>query len=199
MNISLDTLRSDRFEHLTLRKGWKNVVNGLEAALGIGFEKVKLNCVVMRGINDDEILDFANLAEKYPIEVRFIEFMPFAANNWSQNVLVPYKEIFEAVSRRYPKLERVKGDKNETSKVFRSAEQMLGSIGFITSMSENFCSGCNRIRLTADGNLKACLFGAGEVSLRDPIRAGASDIEIVDLLSACLKKKSKQRAGELPT
>ena len=199
MNISLDTLRSDRFEHLTLRKGWKNVVNGLEAALGIGFEKVKLNCVVMRGINDDEILDFANLAEKYPIEVRFIEFMPFAANNWSQNVLVPYKEIFEAVSRRYPKLERVKGDKNETSKVFRSAEQMLGSIGFITSMSENFCSGCNRIRLTADGNLKACLFGAGEVSLRDPIRAGASDIEIVDLLSACLKKKSKQHAGELPT
>jgi molybdenum cofactor biosynthesis enzyme MoaA len=196
INISLDTLRPERFEQMTRRKGWKLVYEGLVRASEVGFEKVKLNCVVIRGFNDDELVDFVRLATNMPIEVRFIEFMPFFGNRWSKNSLVPFKTMLQTIQNEYPDLAEVKHGPNDTSRVFRQSN-MLGSIGFISSLTENFCHSCNRLRLTSDGNLKVCLFDKRETSLRDLLRNGATDSEIVRAIQTDLLKKKKQHAGEL--
>lgn len=195
VNISLDTMNSERFEQITRRKGLKLVLDGLESAIGAGFDKVKLNCVVMRGVNDDELANFARLTRVYPIEVRFIEFMPFLGNRWAAKSLISYKEMYEKISIELPNLIPVSQGANETSKLFKEPGAM-GTIGFITSMTDNFCGGCNRLRLTADGNLKVCLFGRAEVSLRDLMRNGATDSEIVQTVRSALIRKSWQHAGE---
>lgn len=196
INISLDSLKEERFELMTRRRGWNLVVDGLKEALAVQFNTVKLNCVVMRGFNDDEIIDFAKLALEYPIEVRFIEFMPFLGNKWAWERMMPYKEILQIVLRRFPELKMRNFGTNETSKVYKDPK-MIGSIGFISSMSDNFCSGCNRLRLTSDGNLKVCLFGREETSLRDLMRNGATDTEIAKAIVISLKKKKKQHAGKI--
>lgn len=180
---------------MTRRKGWDRVFRSIFSALDAGIEIVKINCVIMRGFNDDEVSDFARIAFDYPIEVRFIEFMPFEGNRWEIKKLVPYKSILADLMRSYPSMKRTGISCNNTSKIYK-ADGMLGSIGFISSMSENFCSGCNRLRLTADGNLKVCLFGPEEVSLRDLLRKGASDSQVVDAITIALKSKKKQHSGE---
>lgn len=197
MNISLDTLREERFERITRRKGLKMVLAGIWRSLEVRFDSVKVNCVVMRGFNDDEVVDFAQLASEHPLEVRFIEFMPFAGNQWTKNLLMPYDEVLARVKEQFPELkaEPVKSS-NETSKIFRDSKRMVGSIGFISSMTNNFCSGCTRLRLTTDGNLKVCLFESRETSLRDLIRFGASDDEIVSSICSSLRDKKRQHGGE---
>lgn len=195
VNISLDTLKEDRFEEITRRKGLKYVLECLNEATEVGFENVKLNCVVMRGVNDDELIDFVLLARDRPIEVRFIEFMPFLGNRWSSDLLVPYRKMLDDILDKFPNIARINQGSNETAKLFKEPSAK-GRIGFITSMTDNFCSGCNRIRLTSDGNLKVCLFGRAEVSLRDLIRNGATDSEIVRTIQTALNGKKKQHAGE---
>lgn len=195
INISLDTMKPERFEHMTRRKGWALVRDGLDKALEVGFAKVKLNCVVVRGFNDDELVDFVRLAANMPIEVRFIEFMPFLGNKWARNSLVPFDEMLRTIRAEFPQLVAIQSGPNETSKLFRQSN-MLGSIGFISSLTDNFCSGCNRLRLTSDGSLKVCLFDERETSLRDLLRNGASDQEIVKAIATSLSKKKKQHAGE---
>lgn len=179
------------------RKGWGLVMDGIKQALEVGIESIKLNCVVVRGFNDDEFLDFCQLAYQHPIEVRFVEFMPFFGNQWQPDSLVPYREMLSKIRANIPELKRLEtgGASHETSKVFRDPT-MVGSIGFITSMTEHFCSGCNRLRLTADGNLKVCLFERNETSLRDLMRNGASDHELVCAIRTALAHKKKQHAGE---
>ncbi|KAF2352701.1 Molybdenum cofactor biosynthesis protein A [Trinorchestia longiramus] len=194
INISLDTLVPPKFEFITRRKGFKQVMAGIETALASPLESVKLNVVVMRGTNDDELVDFVKFTENKKIDVRFIEYMPFDGNKWNEKRMVPYAEMLAAITEVFPDTERLSDKPNDTSKAYK-VPGFAGQFGFITSMSENFCGSCNRLRITADGNLKVCLFGPSEVSLRDAMRAGATDEELLPLIGVAVKGKKKQHAG----
>lgn len=163
VNFSLDTLQPMKFEFITKRSGWHLVMASIRSALELGFPHVvKINVVVMRGLNDDEVCDFVQMTQSCPVDVRFIEYMPFDGNKWSNQKIVPFREILARIRQTYPDLEPIYERTNEntlasfsnqTSKPFR-VKGFAGSIGFITSMTQNFCSSCNRLRITADGNLK---------------------------------------------
>lgn len=182
VNLSLDTLDPFQFQIMTRRKGFDAVMKSINRILemnkmGAGI-KLKVNCVVMRGVNDQEVIPFVELGRESPIEVRFIEYMPFDGNKWSQGKMFSYQEMLAVIREKYPNLEKVQDHKNDTSKTFR-VPGFEGRVGFITSMTHNFCGTCNRLRVTSDGNLKVCLFGNSEVSLRDIIRK-ANNGEPVD-------------------
>lgn len=136
--------------------------------LGAGI-KLKINCVVMRGMNEREIIPFVELGREQDLEVRFIEYMPFDGNKWSKGKMLSYQEMLDMIREKYPSLRKVQDHKNDTSKTYE-IPGFQGRIGFITSMTHNFCGSCNRLRITSDGNLKVCLFGNDEVSLRDIVR-----------------------------
>ncbi|KAI9388177.1 hypothetical protein POPTR_009G024100v4 [Populus trichocarpa] len=194
LNISLDTLVPAKFEFLTRRKGHERVMDSINAAIDCGYNPVKVNCVVMRGFNDDEICDFVELTHNKPINVRFIEFMPFDGNVWNVKKLVPYSEMLDRVGKQFPSLKRLQDHPADTAKNFR-IDGHLGMVSFITSMTEHFCAGCNRLRLLADGNFKVCLFGPSEVSLRDPLREGAEEHELREIIGAAVKRKKASHAG----
>ncbi len=196
INISLDTLREDRFQELTRREGLPIVREAIEASLRHGYAGTKVNCVVMRGKNDDELLDFARLTLTRDIGVRFIEYMPFSGNGWDQSEMVPYQEMLDRVKEGFPGLEPVAREANAVSTNYR-IPGALGTVGFITSMTDKFCSGCNRIRLTADGRLMVCLFGRDGVSLRDALRSGADDAELERLIGPALLGKKAAHDGML--
>lgn len=187
LNISLDTLRPERFAQMTLRDNLPQVLSGIEASLAAGFPSVKINVVVMKDINDDELVAFAEFAATRPLEVRFIEFMPFDRNDWSADRLVPYGEMRHRVESAV-RLEPLDGGPHAVAKEFAIVGG-LGRVGFVTSMTENFCSGCNRLRLTADGKMKNCLFSTTETDLREPLRAGATDAELTTLMRRCVLSK----------
>ncbi|XP_014672360.1 PREDICTED: molybdenum cofactor biosynthesis protein 1-like [Priapulus caudatus] len=193
LNISLDTLVPAKFEFISRRKGWSRVMDGIDAALAIGYSPVKLNCVVMRGLNDDEICDFVDLTRAKDIDVRFIEYMPFNGNKWNDKKMVSYQEMLDLIRSRWPEVERLTDKPNDTSKAFK-IPGFRGQFGFITSMTENFCGTCNRLRITADGNLKVCLFGNTEVSLRDALRGGMSEADLRQVIGAAVGRKKKQHA-----
>ena len=197
LNISLDTLRADRFEAMTRRKGHSRVLDTIYKAVQLGYNPVKVNVVVMRGVNDDEISDFVDLTKDAPINVRFIEYMPFDGNVWSSSKMVPYKEMMERAGEKFggaQALERCLDASGEVAKNYRLPRHQ-GEISFISSMTSKFCGDCNRIRLMADGNLKVCLFGANEVSLRDALRGGASDHDLHAVVSAAVNRKKAAHAG----
>ena len=196
-NISLDTLVADRFTHISRRQGHGLVVAAIDELLeraAVGNDlTVKLNCVVMRGFNDDEVIDFVRLAKDRPLEVRFIEYMPFDDNGWQDGELVPYRELLDRIAEELSFVRREDGP-SATSKTYQ-VDGHTGTFGFITSMSEDFCDGCNRLRITADGNLKVCLFGPAEVSLRDAMRAGDSDDNLRQVISEAVSRKKARHAG----
>ncbi|KAJ4962335.1 hypothetical protein NE237_022274 [Protea cynaroides] len=194
VNISLDTLVPAKFEFMTRRKGFEKVMESINAAVDLGYNPVKLNCVVMRGFNDDEICNFVELTREKPINVRFIEFMPFDGNKWNVKKLVPYSEMFDRVVQQFKGLTRLQDHPTDTSKNFR-VDGHHGAVSFITSMTEHFCAGCNRLRLLADGNFKVCLFGPSEVSLRDPLRSGIDDDGLKEIIGAAVKRKKAAHAG----
>ncbi|KAL2930314.1 GTP 3' 8-cyclase mitochondrial [Bienertia sinuspersici] len=194
LNISLDTLIPAKFELMTRRKGHEKVIESINAAVALGYDPVKVNCVVMRGFNEDEICDFVELTREKPINVRFIEFMPFDGNVWNVKKLVPYSEMIDRVVKKYSDLKRLKDHPTDTAKNFQ-VEGHCGTVSFITSMTEHFCGSCNRLRLLADGNLKVCLFGSAEVSLRDPMRNGADDSELMEIIGRAVKRKKAAHAG----
>lgn len=194
INISLDTLVPAKFEFLTRRKGHEKVMNSIDAAIALGYNPVKVNCVVMRGFNDDEICDFVDLTREKPINVRFIEFMPFDGNVWNVKKLVSYSEMFHIVVKKFSDLKRLQDHPTDTAKNFK-IDGHCGTVSFITSMTEHFCAGCNRLRLLADGNFKVCLFGPSEVSLRDPLRCGADDQGLREIIGAAVKRKKASHAG----
>jgi cyclic pyranopterin phosphate synthase len=187
LNISLDTFRRDRFYELTRRDDFEAVTAGLNAALSAGFDTLKLNCVVMSGFNDDEILDFVDFAYKKLINVRFIEYMPFKDNEWQIEKVVSFAQMREQIEQKY-RLQPLPAEPGAVAKDF-AIEGGMGSVSFISSMSDSFCGTCNRLRLTADGSVKSCLFYASEISLRDRLRAGATDRELEDMIQYALSIK----------
>lgn len=173
VNLSLDTLDPWQFQILTRRKGFDAVMKSMNQILemnkvGAGI-KLKINCVVMRGMNEKEIIPFIELGRHQDLEVRFIEYMPFDGNKWSKGKMFSYEEMLNIIRAKYPTLRKAQDHKNDTSKTYE-IPGFAGRIGFITSMTHNFCGTCNRLRITSDGNLKVCLFGNAEVSLRDILR-----------------------------
>ena len=173
VNLSLDTLDPLQFQIMTRRKGFEAVMKSMDRIvemnrLGAGI-KLKINCVIMRKVNEREIIPFVELSKDKDVEIRFIEYMPFDGNKWNQEKMISYKEMLGIIRSKYPGLQKVLDHKNNTSKTYK-VPGFVGTIGFITSMTEHFCGSCNRLRITSDGNLKVCLFGNSEVSLRDLIR-----------------------------
>ncbi|XP_060018808.1 molybdenum cofactor biosynthesis protein 1 isoform X4 [Lagenorhynchus albirostris] len=193
INISLDTLVPAKFEFIVRRKGFRKVMEGIHKAIELGYSPVKVNCVVMRGLNEDELLDFVALTEGLPLDVRFIEYMPFDGNKWNFKKMVSYKEMLDTLRQQWPELEKLPEEESSTAKAFK-IPGFRGRVSFITSMSEHFCGTCNRLRITADGNLKVCLFGNSEVSLRDHLRAGASEEELLRIIGAAVGRKKRQHA-----
>ncbi|KAI9093092.1 hypothetical protein DFS34DRAFT_272259 [Phlyctochytrium arcticum] len=196
INISLDTLDPFKFELLTRRRGLQSVLDSIQAAVTTGFDPVKLNVVIIRGVNDMEAPAFVEMTKSLPLYVRFIEYMPFGGNKWNERKLVPYQEMLGGLGKIYPDIIKIDDEKNDTSKAYTIPGHQ-GKFGFITSMSEHFCGTCNRLRLLADGNLKVCLFGNAEVNLRDALRSGATDQELLETISAAVKRKKKQHADPI--
>uniref|UniRef100_A0A8C0ICT7 Molybdenum cofactor biosynthesis protein 1 n=1 Tax=Bubo bubo TaxID=30461 RepID=A0A8C0ICT7_BUBBB len=194
INISLDTLVPAKFEFIVRRKGFHKVIEGIHKATELGYHPVKVNCVVMRGFNEDELLGFVDFTKDLPLDVRFIEYMPFDGNKWNFKKMVSYKEMLDTIKQRWPDLEKLPCETSSTAKSYK-VPHFQGQISFITSMSEHFCGSCNRLRITADGNLKVCLFGNSEVSLRDHLRSGASEEELVQIIGEAVGRKKKQHAG----
>jgi cyclic pyranopterin phosphate synthase len=177
VNLSLDTLDPWQFQIMTRRKGFDAVQKSIDRilelnTLGAGI-KLKINCVVMRGLNDREIIPFVEMTREKDLEVRFIEYMPFDGNKWNKGKMFSYNEMLDVIRGKYPDLEKVIDGKNDTSKTWK-IPGFAGRLGFVTSMTHNFCGTCNRLRITSDGNLKVCLFGNAEVSLRDILRKSNS-------------------------
>ncbi len=178
VNFSLDSLRPERYREITRIGNLDNVTRAIEKALELKMEPVKLNTVAIRGFNDDEILDFANLAYTRPLHVRFIEFMPIGdLNYWKPERMMNCQEVKDIISRKYDMVENVKIKGNGPAKSYR-LKGGQGSLGFISPMSNHFCHECNRLRLTAEGKLRACLYDRKELDLRLAVANGASDEEL---------------------
>jgi cyclic pyranopterin phosphate synthase len=196
-NISLDTLRPDRFERIARRPGLDRVLAGIDAAITAGLAPVKLNCVVMRGHNDDELLEFAALTRERPVFVRFIEVMPVVENAAEQRDLyVSSDEILERVGR-LDRLRPVDGPGGNGPARYFQYPGAPGALGVISPLSHDYCERCNRVRLTADGRLRLCLFGDYEIDLRGPVRAGASAQEIAGLFRGGMLIKPERHHLEL--
>jgi len=196
-NVSIDSLQRDRFFELTRRDALPQVLRGLER-LGSFPEAhpIKINAVAIRGFTEEEAIPFAELARRTPYEVRFIEFMPLDADHaWSADQVLTGEEIRAAVDAAYP-LEPEPREPSATARVYRFADGR-GKLGFINPVSEPFCGDCNRIRLTADGRLRTCLFSLNETDLRGPMRAGVDDGALERLIrDAVWRKELKHHVGE---
>jgi GTP 3',8-cyclase len=190
INISLDTLKPEKYTAITRRDGFEQVWRGIRAAQETGIAPIKLNAVVMRGVNDDEIEDLACLTYHYPFEVRFIELMPFQSEE-GQNPFVSADEIIERLAHVAPLLKTVSQRGNGPARHYRFPNA-LGKIGIISPISEHFCNTCNRLRVTADGKLRTCLFSSEETDIKTPLRQGASDKEIMEQIQAAIKHKPER-------
>jgi cyclic pyranopterin phosphate synthase len=200
VNISLDSLRPERFAAITRFDRWRQVMDGIEAALEFGLRPVKINCVVIRGVNDDEIEDFIAWTLRAPVHVRFIEYMPIGVfEAWDRSRVVSLEEMrqrVEAVAEIEP-IVRSAETSPGPAKEFR-VRGGLGSVGFISALTCDFCADCNRVRLTSEGKLRGCLFSAGEVDLRGPLRAGIDDEVLRELLVECLRRKPESHLLNAP-
>ncbi|KAI0756475.1 molybdenum cofactor biosynthesis prote [Daedaleopsis nitida] len=195
LNISLDTLDPFKFELMTRRMGHDAVLRSLHAALASPeLQSVKLNVVIVKGLNDHELLDFVDMTRNHRLSVRFIEFMPFTGNKWDKAKMLPSSELLGRIQARYPELRKGADELNDTARSYIIPGH-LGSFGFISSMSDHFCGSCNRLRLTADGQIKVCLFDAKEISLRDQIRAGANDDALLSTIGRAVLGKQERHAG----
>jgi len=192
INVSLDTLNTTKFDAITKRDQFSKAMSNIELLIQEGF-MVKLNVVLMKGFNDDEIIDFINYTRDKPINVRFIEFMPFDGNNWDKSKLVTFDEVLTAVNVHYAEVgvESIPNEKNFTARNYK-IKNYKGSFGIISTVTNPFCDACNRIRLTANGKLKNCLFSTGETPLLETFRDGKS---IEGLIQHALHQKKAVRAG----
>ena len=196
-NVSIDSLQRDRFFAMTRRDALPRVLRGVETlAAHPRAHPIKINAVAVRGFTETEVLPFAAFAREHPYEVRFIEFMPLDGDrSWKPGDVLTGAEIREAIHAVHP-LEEVPRDPSATAQVYRFADGR-GQVGFINPVSEPFCDDCNRIRLTAEGKLRTCLFSIGETDLRAPLRAGATDDDLEELLrDAVWRKEAKHRVNE---
>jgi cyclic pyranopterin phosphate synthase len=196
-NVSIDSLQRDRFYELTRRDALPQVLAGLEALTRFPQAgPIKVNAVGLRGFTEAEAVPFARFTREHPYEVRFIEFMPLDADRaWSEDQVLTGEEIRVAIEAEHP-LEPLPRGEHSTSQVYRFRDG-VGTIGFVNPVSEPFCSECNRVRITAEGKLRTCLFSLGETDLREPLRAGADDEEIAEVIrDAVWRKELKHRVNE---
>jgi cyclic pyranopterin phosphate synthase len=197
VNVSLDALAPDRFFQLTRRDALQQVLDGLAAAeRHPELRPIKVNVVAIRGFTEDEVLGFAEFARRHPYEVRFIEFMPLDADrSWTREQVLPNAEVREIIESRYA-LEPVGRERSGTSRRWRFADG-VGGIGFISPVSEPFCGDCNRIRITAEGELRTCLFSLTETDLRGPLRDGSADADIEQVIrDAVWRKELKHHVND---
>ena len=197
VNVSIDSLQKDRFFQLTRRDSLPQVLGGLHAiARHERVWPIKVNAVALRGFTEEEAIPFAEFARSTSFQVRFIEFMPLDGDHaWSADQVLTGEELREIIDGVHP-LEEAPREPHATARVFRFADGE-GEIGFINPVSEPFCADCNRIRLTADGKLRTCLFSVNETDLREPLRGGASDAELDEIVRAAVwRKELKHRVGE---
>jgi len=197
VNVSLDALAADRFFQLTRRDSLGQVLAGLEAAQAHPeLRPIKVNVVALRDFTETEVLRFAEFARQKPYVIRFIEFMPLDADRtWSRDRVLPNEEVREMISAVYP-LEPVGRERHGTSRRWRFADGQ-GEIGFISPVTEPFCGDCNRIRLTAEGELRTCLFSMTETDLREPLRTGASDADLEAIIrDAVWRKELKHHVND---
>ncbi|MFM9028711.1 MAG: GTP 3',8-cyclase MoaA [Bacteroidota bacterium] len=190
VNISLDTLLPERFSAIAKRDRFHQVISNIHLLLDRQFN-VKINMVVMKGVNDDEVIDFIQWTRDYPIHVRFIEFMPFEGNHWIDKRLIRTAELLDRASSFFD-IESLSNSPNDTARAFKVLGYS-GTFAFISTMSEPFCGGCNRIRLTADGKIRNCLFSRNELDLLGTLRIGR---DVRSLIMQSLGEKSKKWGGQ---
>lgn len=192
LNISLDSLIKEKFGQITRRNDFDKVMNNIHRLINEGFN-VKINAVLIKGFNDDEIIDFINFTKDLPINMRFIEFMPFDGNKWNKEKMVSLNEILDTVNNTYSKSEiiRLKDAPNDTSKNYK-IEGYKGSFAIISSVTNPFCDSCNRLRLTANGRIKNCLFSASESDLLTALRQKK---DIAPIIQKAVQAKFKVRGG----
>jgi cyclic pyranopterin phosphate synthase len=203
INVSLDTLRPERFASLTRRDRITDVMNGIAAAKDAGLEPVKINTVLMRDVNDDEVVDLVSWALSEGLELRFIEQMPLDAQHaWSRQEMVRADEILTAIGQSFTlePAEEPRGSDPAERWMVRSPDGSLdGLVGVIGSVTRPFCSACDRVRLTSDGQLRNCLFARDESDLRGPMRSGVSDEALIDVMRSCLAAKKAGHGIDEPT
>jgi len=191
INISLDSLDPIKFEKITRTRSYDGVMRGIDAAQSTRFAPVKVNAVLVRGFNEDEVEAFAAFARERALIMRFIEFMPLDADrHWSRDLMVPAAEVYARIHAQWP-LVQIPHEKSETARKYRFADGAPGEIGLIAPVTEAFCGHCSRIRLTADGKLRTCLFSKDDHDLRGLLRAGAPDEEIVEYMRGVVNDKEK--------
>ena len=189
INVSVDSLLRHRFAEMTRRDALDRVMEGLRAAGAAGLSPIKLNCVVVRGTNDDEVADFARFARETGYDVRFIEYMPLDADHgWERDKVMPSREVLARIAERFP-IAAIDHDGPSPATSYRFADGAPGTVGVIASVTEPFCDACDRMRITADGQFRSCLFALEETNLRDPLRAGAPDRELEKLIRAAMWEK----------
>ncbi len=190
VTISLDSLDREKFKKITGVDGLDKVFASIETARQYGFAPIKINAAVIRGHNDDEFVDFARFAREQDISMRFIEFMPLdSGHEWSRDMVVPGREIFDTINAVYPLVPVNKTRGSETAWKYKFADDAPGEIGIIAPVTEMFCGACSRIRLTADGQIRTCLFSTIEHNLRDVLRSGATRTEIIEFIESVVIQK----------
>jgi cyclic pyranopterin phosphate synthase len=188
VTVSCDSLMRHRFEEMTRRDALDRVLAGIVAAKQAGLVPIKINCVVIGGQNEGEVVEFARWSRETGYAVRFIEYMPLdAQHEWERAKVVPSASVLEAIDAVYPLIQE--GPDHEPATSFRFADGTPGGVGVIASVTEPFCDSCNRLRVTAEGQVRACLFALDETDLRGPMRAGASDDDLVDLIRGNVWRK----------
>ena len=195
VTISLDSLDRENFRKITGVDALENVLQSIEAATRENLTPVKINAVIVRGRNDDELIDFAQFAREKDIKMRFIEFMPLdSGHEWTRESVVSAKEIREKIDARFPLVLKENSRGAETAWRYGFADGAKGEIGIVAPVTEMFCGACSRIRLTADGQIRTCLFSTTEYNLRDVVRGGASRAEIVEFIEAVVLKKEARHS-----
>jgi GTP 3',8-cyclase len=190
ITISLDSLKRDTFKQMTGVDVLDRVLAGIEAAKQSNLQPIKINAVIVRGHNEDEVADFAAFAREQDVKMRFIEFMPLdSGHDWSREMVVPGREIRERINEKFPLIPIDVERGSETSSRYRFADGAPGEIGIIAPVTEPFCGACSRIRLTADGQIRTCLFSTVEHSLRDVLRTGTTRSEIINFIESVVLKK----------
>ncbi len=198
VTISLDSLKRENFQRITGVDKLQQTLEAIEAAKKARLTPLKINAVIVRGFNDDEVLDFVCFAREQNVSMRFIEFMPLGAgHDWDRNSVVSGREIFERINRVFPLQLKEKSRGAETAWKYKFADGADGEIGIIAPVTEMFCGACSRIRLTADGQIRTCLFSTAEHDLRGVLRGGASRAETIEFIrNAVLKKEARHKIND---
>ena len=198
LTISCDSLKPETFKSITKRDALKSVLDGIEAAIAAGFPPPKINCVVIRGMNDDEVADFADFARAKDVCVRFIEYMPLDnGHQWDRKMLVGGREVLQRIEERHKLVPIDRNSPSETALKYTFADRAPGEIGIIAPVTMPFCGACSRLRLTADGNLRTCLFSMVDHNIRELVRRGETRDQIAQfMIDTVLKKKAGHRINE---